>query len=425
MISHAYRTALIASTWLALSTSSCRDRSSVTEHRSAPTPSATASSNAGGPRTRVMSPSASAERGTAPVVSSSASAKPSGSAGVPAATNVLGPDVAFAMGAVGLVVRTKADELVVAPWKDGVLQPFVVNEADVARSPVALVDGPPSRAYWVSGERVVRREVRADGTTGDLEVLVNDAAPNTEVVASKAKGPMTQDVVLYIGREVSREMERAAQLWVEGHGSRRLSREAGGATSISVVNLGGGKFALLTLDGRVGMSPVHAIFLELDANGAPHLGEDRVVYVAGPAERRTRLVGVQLGLGPVALVPIARATTQFGLLTLVIGHGEGEAPASWIDYPNGLDPAPLVASLACRTSRIAFVRPTGKLPKEGETLEIARVSPKGEVADRKTIADAAKIRHLAMFAGNADGNPGTWVAYGTEQGLHAAHIPCE
>ncbi|MFW5741057.1 MAG: hypothetical protein ACOC1F_11900, partial [Myxococcota bacterium] len=224
-----------------------------------------------------------------------------------------------------------------------------------------------------------------------------------------------------IGRQASDQGGRPARIWVEGHGARAISREAGGATAVSVVALGGGRFALLTLDGRMGMSPMHAVSLELDADGVPHLGEDRVVHVAGPAQQHTALTGVLLGRGPVALLPISKDARSFGLLSLRIGYGNGEAPSSWVDYPNGLDPAPVATATVCGRPTVAFVRPRSADPDSERVLELGRLDREGAVVDREVVTVSERIPHVDVWGGQKGG----WVVYATAEGLRGRRIGCE
>ena len=350
-----------------------------------------------------------------------------------AANEVLVGSALFAaMGSVGAVAVTRDDDVLIAPLRGSTLQPFSESGGSPAGVPFALVDGSPSAAYWISKGRLVRRKIAEDGTVQALEVLATNAAEGTRVSAARVQNSGGSDVVVYIGGHVSREMERAAQVWVERHGSRKLSSEAGGATSAAIVSLGGSRFAVLTLDGRTAMSPVHATSLELEANGAPHLGEDRVVFVAGPAERNTTITGVQSGPDPIVFLAISKDTTQFGLLSLRVGFGDGEAPSFWIDYPNGIDPAPVATTVLCGTPRVLFVRPESASPKARRVLEIGRVDPEGKVVDRKIIAQAASFRSVsaAPVSGSAaarspnDKSPAGWVAYVTEAGVVAQSLQC-
>lgn len=315
------------------------------------------------------------------------------------------------------------DSLAVARFVDGELQPFASDPKGLSRS-VALVDGAPSRAYWISKGRLVRRRISADGVVGPLEILADDAADHTIVAAASAHGPVEADVALYIGKHVTRELERKARLWVERDGSRALSDEAGGATTVSIVPLGGAKFALLTIDGRLAMSPVHAVYLELDADGKPHLGVDQVVYVAGPADRDTRITGIRVGLGPVGLVAMARDSSSFGLLTLRIGYGEGEAPSWWLDYPNGLNPAPVVAAQVCGQPMVFFVRPVSSDPRAEKALESAVLQPDATLGRIERLAVAPTIRSVSAM-GSDNGKGSGWVAYAVPDGLQARQLSCK
>ncbi|MCU0692051.1 MAG: hypothetical protein MUF54_11665, partial [Polyangiaceae bacterium] len=334
----------------------------------------------------------------------------------------LGGAIAVAAGAVGLVAVTRGDELVVVPSQKGRPAPIEVEPRGMSPRSAALVDGPPASAYWVSGTRLVRRTIAKDGTTGGLEELARDAAQRTTVAAARATGPMARDVVVYVGGAMGADAERSGRVWVEGHGTRPISREAGGATAVALVGLGGGRFAIVTLDGRVAMSPVHAVYLELDSQGAPHLGEDRVVHVAGPADWHTSIAGIQVGVGPVVFLPLSRDNTRFGLMSLVIGIGDGEAPSRWVDYANGLEPAPLAVAMACQRPTVAFVRPDTADPASPRVLEVGHVDEQGQVFARKRLAVASKIAHVTMYTPRASGD--AWVVYVTDAGLRARAIPC-
>ncbi len=423
-----YRTLWIASTWACLALVGCDDhRASRSDDKAerATAPTLAASSLARLPATaRPPTSTPRTRASSSPSVSVSAApvAPPASSAGGAAGPELeLGSSAPVALGNGMMVAKNKKDSLIVSRLQDGQFQPITTPPDEISFWPVALASGASTNAYWVSGGRLVRREVKTDGSQGPLQVLASDAANRGSVSASRSSGAVERDVVMYIGSKVSAEGERSARLWVEGHGSRPISREAGGATSLSVVPLGGGRFALVTLDGRVGMSPVHAVSLELDAQGAPHLGEDRVVHVAGPAERGTALTGVRLGRGPMVLLPISKDAKSFGLLMLRVGYGDGETPSSWVDYPNGMDPAPLVASKVCGKPTVAFVRPQAAAPNSPQVLELGRLDNQGELRDRRIVASATRVRHIDLR-----GEPtGGWLVYATEQGLRGQRVDCK
>jgi hypothetical protein len=319
-----------------------------------------------------------------------------------------------------MVAKDKAEGLIVSRLQGGRYEPISVAWEEVSPWPVALVSSSTHRAYWVSRGRLVRREIASDGTVGPLTVLASDAVEGSPVSAARSTGATEQDVVVYAGRKQI-PGEWSARVWVEGQGSRATSREAGSVTSLSLVHLGLSRFALLKLDGRLGMSPVHAVSLELDVDGVPHLGEDRVVYVAGSAERGTALTGILVGRGPVVLLPISRDAREFGLLLLRVGYGDGEAPSEWVDYPNGLDPAPVATANVCGQPTAAFVRPAEAAPKSPRILEVGRLDGQGVLRDRRVMATAANIPHVDLWGDKSGG----WLVYATEQGLRGRRIECK
>jgi hypothetical protein len=130
----------------------------------------------------------------------------------------------------GVVAVTRDDDVVIGRIRNGKLEPFA-QTSPLDTVPIALIDDDPVTVYWVSKGRLVRRSIDADANVGPLEVLTTDAADGTRPAACRAQGPSSIDVALYIGRTVSRELERAARLWVDKHDSRRISDEAGGAGS--------------------------------------------------------------------------------------------------------------------------------------------------------------------------------------------------
>ncbi len=418
---HAYRTTLIASTWVCSMLAGCEERSP-TSTASAPAVASSAALSSASARTSPPTPPASS---TLPPASSTPS--PKGSA--PAASSALaidlsapeinfGPPVPAVLGGRMMVARTKGDDLIVSRWNGSSFEPISADPEGVSPWPVALAAGSKTHAYWASQGQIVRREILPDGKAGPKTVVATDAALSSPVVAARSSGHEERDVVLYIGSKVSAQGERAARLWVEGQESRPVSREAGGATSIALVHLGATRFALLTLDGRLAMSPVHAISLELDGEGHPDLGEDRVVHVAGPAERQTALTGVLVGRGPVALLPISKTSTDFGLLVLRIGYEDD--PPRWVDYPNGLDPAPLTAAVVCNKPTVAFVRPNAPEAGSPRVLEIGVLDAQAELRDRRVLATSPAISHVSLWGDASSG----WIVFTTEQGLRGRRLEC-
>lgn len=340
-----------------------------------------------------------------------------------------------------LVAKTKDDSLVLSKCDTAHCGVLNSDGQAMSRWPVAVTystsSAPPAArakqfAYWISQNRLVRRQVRTDATQGPLEVVVSDAANVALVSAARAVTKDANDVVLYVARkplhspDTKDSQQWEARLWVEGHGSRPLTQEAASVSSMALVHLGLGRFAVLTLDGRLGMTPLHARYVELDATGAPYVGPDQVVYVAGSAETAIALDGVLVGKGPVGVLPIYKNARQYGLLVLRIGYASADgqqATATWVDYPNGLDPAPVVAAHVCGKPMVAFVRPAGVEPESSRVLEIGTIVAKNDyvqVEQRRMMAVWERITHVSFGGDDAGG----WLVYTTEQGLRARRVNC-
>jgi hypothetical protein len=188
----------------------------------------------------------------------------------------------------------------------------------------------------------------------------------------------------------------------------------------------------LALDGRMGDSSVHAVRVQLGPGGKPGMGEDRVVWVGGSAERSTRLASLNVGPAPVAFLPMSKDMTGFGLVALVIQEGASEAGTWWLDYPNGLDPAPVAAASVCGRARVAFVRPERPEPGSPQILQLGEVTSDGRVVGMHTVATAQRIVHVALAAApagkpakaEARGAAGAWLAYATDAGLAARPLVC-
>ena len=336
----------------------------------------------------------------------------------------------------------------------------------------------------IAKEIIIVNDCSTDDTEKAAETFIAEN-PSLQVVyfkheinkgkgaAIRTGGSPPRDVVAYIGRAEGAEGERPARLWLEGQGARRLSQEAGGASNVALVSVGASELRVLTLDARMGMSSVHAARLQYAGDGAPQLGEDRVVFVGGSAQWSTPMVALVPGGQPVALLPMGKEATGFGLLSLLVADGAAEATPSWIDYPNGLDPAPLAAAEVCGAARVAFVRPERAEPGAAQQLELADVGADGRVTALRTMASAPRIAFVALFgvpaaghapeasahpdvaspqssaasrtpkpsappksgakpgasatrpAGASDAPPAGWLAYATDSGLKALPLRCD
>src|SRR5262249_1047156 len=127
-----------------------------------------------------------------------------------------------------------------------------------------------------------------------------------------------------------------AMLWIEDNDSVRLSPEGTGASSVSLTE-SGNELNAAVLDGRTGMTPVHARQITF-ANKKPALGENIVVWVAGPAQPTTELTLLASDKDAWLFSPLERETTRFGLAEVHIGATpKMGSPVEWRMYPNGID----------------------------------------------------------------------------------------
>jgi hypothetical protein len=187
----------------------------------------------------------------------------------------------------------------------------------------------------------------------------------------------------------------------------RLSDDGAGATTMRLVSRGADAIAVY-LDTRTAMVPVHARPLRLGGKEGNDLvlGDDVVAFVGGAPER-----GIDLALGGVAnelfvLLPMPRETTEFGMAAIpVLDPLKDDVGATWSLYPNGLDPAPIGASL---DGWVARVRPREKAPGSKKVLELGRIDEKGAFTSLGLIADKP-ITDIALAS---DARKGVWIMYG-------------
>lgn len=427
---HAYWTALVVSTSLALTgVAGCHDRAPRKNQ-----PDAAAPGPSTGPlgKRKELKPASSSKPAPPAVIASASDAHFDPDAGATARSQEtdLGPLAPAAVGPFGIAIVKGDDEVVVVPFQNG---KFGAPPADVKTSyatwPV-VVEGSPSRMYWASKGRLLRRKITSDGVVSPLEVLATDVSEQYMKVAAAhdLKDP-NLDVVLYIGSRVSKEKEHLGRVWLEGKKPKYITPEGGGATAVSVVPVAPGRFALLAIDGRLSLSPFHARFLEFTPE--PQLSEDRVVHVAGAADAPPDIAATLVGGAPAAFVTISKESTEFGLLSLAVGTAEADAQATWLLYPNGVTPAPVVAATICDKPAIAFVQPETAKPDSAAVVRVGTPTATGRLDDVTSIASAPKIRSLAVAplanrSKDAKGRTiGGLMLYGTDTNIKASALYCK
>ena len=274
----------------------------------------------------------------------------------------------------GVVMITRTDEIVLAKRSaplstsakptPGVFQPIERAPSEffaVARGPAIL----GAHAYWISHGRLVRK--RLDGSA-PLEVLAEGARDGTRVAAAALRSGKA--VAAFITKPRKEEDVPLARLWIEGGQSLDICPDGAGASSVAL-SRAGQSLVVAYIDGRSGMTPVHARKL-LEEPSAVRLGPDLVIWVAGPAQAGTELTTTGSAAGHWAFVPMERDVSHFGLAQIEVGQEPRmDVPVSWRTYPNGLDLAPVSAAEVCGLPAVGYARPAAASAGSAQSLHLA------------------------------------------------------
>lgn len=270
-------------------------------------------------------------------------------------------------------------------------------------------------SYWIEGRELIRHTITPDGKLENQEVILHDATPGTFPAALRSGG---RDVVAYIANGSARNAERHARLWVEGGGILDLSPEGSGASSISLVPVGAGQVIAMWLDARQAMTPVHARRFEVREKTTA-IAEDEVLFVGGPPEGYPELIGVRSGGSAAGLLPLA-TEKGFALHNIMV-NWQGKAIISALEYPNGMDIAPVAGATACGQSILIYTRPEGKEPGSPQVLELATVGNNGSIDVEEVAAYPGHVLELSAAA--TDENT-VWVVYTANAKSFALRIRC-
>jgi hypothetical protein len=302
--------------------------------------------------------------------------------------NDLGPAAPAAAYAHGVVLVTRSDELALAPLEQppskskkpapGALREVALGPQNfwpVARGPAVSA----THVYWVSKGRVVRRALAG----GELEVLANDARDGTRVAVAGSP-----DVVAYITQPVGKQDSLARVRLPDGR-KLDLTPEGAAASSVSLA-LSGEDIIASYIDGRSGMTPVHARRLRIKPGA---LDPDVVVWVSGATQGLTEINSVGSDKGSWLMLPVERDASHFGLATLAVEREvKMDPPLRWRTYENGLDRAPVAATTLCGAPVAAYVRPIDARPEAHQELVLSQL----------TLDETASSEQLATARGFAD-----------------------
>jgi hypothetical protein len=241
---------------------------------------------------------------------------------------------------------------------------------------------------------------------GEGDRVVANARAGTHVSAAVLAGAHTALGYL-ASRQTSEGWVSEAWLAVDDDVPLRVSEDGSGATAIEIASRGASLLAV-AVDARSALTALHARPVAY-AHGA-HVGEDSVVFVGGPGDRRTAAALALPPSGPGwALLPIARDVNDFGLAVVRIEEPPRvDEPVAWSAYPNGLDPAPVAAAIHGSRTWVARVRPESADPSAQRVLELGEIEPAaaggpadaavgtGSFVPREILPTAGAPSHVAL-----------------------------
>ncbi len=227
------------------------------------------------------------------------------------------------------------------------------------------------RTFCPDRSGAVHRSVRG---VGDNRVIASSRSGSR--IAAAGFGGSHVAVAYLASRKTTEGWVSEAWLAVDDEAPLRFSEDGSGATAVALA-ANGPELIALTVDARMALTAVHARAVTYDQHA--RLGEDAVVSVGGPGNRRTAAALVVASDGPAwCLLPIAKDVGSFGLaIVRVDSPPRVDEPVVWSMYPNGLDPAPVAAATGKHRTFATRVRPEAADPTSHHVLELGQVDRAG------------------------------------------------
>jgi hypothetical protein len=253
---------------------------------------------------------------------------------------------------------------------------------------------------------------------GSEDRVVASSRSGSRVAAAMLEG---HALLAYIAsRKTSEGWVSEAWLTVDEGSPQRLSEDGSGATSVAFAEYKGGVLAV-TVDARTALTAMHARPISYDAHAK--LGEDVVVFVGGPGDRRT---GVALSIASDgtgwSLLPIAKDVGSFGLAVVRLdAPPRVDEPVVWSMYPNGLDPAPIAAAGSASAGWVARVAPQSPEPGAHRVLQLGKVDAQGAFVERDRVATNGSASHVAVAL---DARGALWVGWLDPAGAWVERLSC-
>jgi hypothetical protein len=244
-------------------------------------------------------------------------------------------------------------------------------------------------------------------------VLARDAFNGTRVavpipVPGTTLSPIPKTVA-YVVRPEKEDAPLIAKLWVEGQEAQILTAEGNSTHGVALVHTDDGVLAL-SVQARMAMTPIHARRVRFPG-GRPLLGEDTVVWVGGGIQPLTEMTLLPTETSLVGLIPHERSMSEFGIARLDIGLSPTmDTPASWILYPNGIDPAPVAASRLCGEPVFLYAQPETPAPDSPQELVVRALTDTS--GSRSLRVTSGKVFYFASISEVPGGALAAWVTDG-------------
>jgi hypothetical protein len=202
----------------------------------------------------------------------------------------------------------------------------------------------------------------------------------------------------------------------------RISDEGAGATDVTLAERGN-ELLVLYVDARLAMSPLHARVISYEA-GKSHLGPDNVVYVGGGSDHQILVAltsdasGAMLGLMPTTV------DDAFGLAAVKIeSPPKIDEPSEISPYLNGINTAPISATLGGKRMYIASVRPITKEATSVRGIELGVATERGKFSYTSLgfVASAGSVKDVAVLA---DKSGSLWLHYTDQDGSWLERRAC-
>jgi hypothetical protein len=271
-----------------------------------------------------------------------------------------------------------------------------------------------TRIFCPDRTGAIRSSGAAEGDT-----IVASSRMGTRIAAGLIGGKRTALAYL-ASRQTSEGWVTEAWLAVDDKTPVRFSEDGCGATAITLRPRGASLVALM-VDARAALTAMHARSATFDHD--LRLGEDVVVFVGGPGDRRTAAVFAPPATGlSSGLLPIAKDVGDFGLAIVKLEDPPRvDEPVTWSMYPNGLDPAPVAAALARGRTWVALVRPQSAKPVSPRTLELGEINAAGAFVPYEEIPTGNLPSDVALAS---DDRATLWLAWVDSSGSWLERLAC-